>query len=81
MARRAGSAGQPRPPASSDTYSQIAIDSQMRSSPWISTGTRRVGESFGISASNSGVSKWICRTVNSRPRCRSSIQGRSDQEL
>ena len=46
--------GQPRPPASSETYSQIANDSQTRTAPCSRTGTRRVGESFAISASNSG---------------------------
>ena len=53
----------------------------MQCSPWIRTGTRRVGESFGISASNSGVPNWNCLTVKSSPRWRSNNQGRSDQEL
>ena len=81
IARSGASAGQPRPPASSERYSQIAIDSQIMSSPWTSTGTRRVGENFPISASNSGVSSGMRCSVNSRPRWRSRSHGRSDQAL
>src|SRR5262245_48970030 len=80
-ARSAASAGQPRPPASSEAYSQIAIDSQTMRSPWTRTGTRRVGENLPISDSNSGVSSGICCSSNARPRWRSSIQARNDQAL
>jgi hypothetical protein len=80
-ARRRTSRGQPRPPASSEAYSQIASDSQTTRLPWISTGTRRVGEILPISASNSGVSRRNWLSANSSPRWRSRIQALSDQEL
>ena len=48
-ARSRSASGQPAPPASSLAYSQMAIESQTRSSPWSSTGTRPVGDQRPIS--------------------------------
>jgi len=78
-ARAARSLGQPRP-VSSHRYSPIAIDSQMVSAPCLSTGTRPAGLYWAIRLRVSGCDSAICTSSNARPRCRSSIHGRSDQE-
>jgi len=78
-ARTAGSRGQPRP-ASSQAYSQIASESQIRSSPSQSTGTRRAGLHPPICSLNCGVSSGNTTSSKSSARCFNSIHGRSDHD-
>ncbi len=61
-------------------YSQIARESHTHSGPLRRTGTRPLGPYRSAASLNSGVSRGSSTSLNSTPRCFSSIHGRSDQE-